>query len=258
MSTRQKAAFIILINFALLIEVNAEPYKPYPIIFVHGLGSNSATWGAEAYKEGSMYTDSIDPGKLESGHTYDHFLNYMNPYAIEWDKVDKSYTKPGDVNNPPGEGVYPNKTFLEVVNMDDPWGSVDDDYSEFWPFTGRGYESSEYSSWVDELHNRVVEVLEEYYGDGWGGNSEAKVIIIGHSTGAPAAREMLRVHSDIVSHVHQLITVNGVNEGSWLATPTWQAPGEFYNTRDWVFLCFTNTPLWPYRWEISLCKSSYL
>jgi len=106
----KKAAFIILINFALLIEVKAEPYKPYPIIFVHGLGSSSATWGAEAYKEGSMYTDSIDAGKLEPNHTYDHFLDYMNPYVWMLDTLgyDTTFTIPG-------EDAYPNKTFLEVV-----------------------------------------------------------------------------------------------------------------------------------------------
>ena len=58
--------------------------------------------------------------------------------------------------------------------MDDPWGSVDEDYhwGELY-----GYESDEYTSWQDELYHRVREVLEEYYGDGWEDNPEAKVIL---------------------------------------------------------------------------------
>ena len=36
--------FVFLFVFISLILFSA-PYKPYPILFVHGLGSNSKTWG---------------------------------------------------------------------------------------------------------------------------------------------------------------------------------------------------------------------
>ncbi len=106
-----RKVFILQLFTVFVFTLSAEPYKPYPVIFVHGLGSSSKTWGAEAHIEADMYTDLIDAGKLVSGHTYDHFLDYMNPYAIVWWKIDKSYT------HPDSSPAYPNKTFLEVVNF---------------------------------------------------------------------------------------------------------------------------------------------
>ena len=177
---------MFLFVFISLILFSA-PYKPYPILFVHGLGSGSGCWGAspDTLRSDWIYKDSIIDNS-----TMDNFLSLMKPYAIAWDSLDPSYTSP---INPQDTATYPNKSFLEVVNMDDPWGSVDEDYhwGELY-----GYESDEYTSWQDELYHRVREVLEEYYGDGWEDNPEAKVILIVHSTGAPTSREMIRVHPD--------------------------------------------------------------
>ena len=58
--------------------------------------------------------------------------------------------------------------------MDDPWGSVD------YKRTQRdfnNYLSTEYYCWIDELYHRVKDVLEEYYGEGWEDNPDAKVIL---------------------------------------------------------------------------------
>jgi len=49
----------------------------------------------------------------------------MDPYAIVWDMVDPSYTKPSDQSTE--DGFYPNKTFLEVINFDDKWGKTNKD-----------------------------------------------------------------------------------------------------------------------------------
>ena len=244
----RRYTFLILLFLGFVVVLQAEPYKPYPIIFVHGLGSSSGAWGAPTINR----SDSIPQSSIESGHTYDHFLDYMHPYVWMLDTLgyDTTYTIPGGIPGWPKDPAYPNKTFLEVVNMDDPWGSIDNNY-----ITRGGYESYHYTSWQDELWHRIKEVLKEYFGDGWESNPKAKVIIICHSAGAPATREMFRVHPDIVDHVHQLITADGVNEGSWLATPVWQAPEEFYNTREWVFLCFTNVPLWKWRWAPATCEA---
>jgi len=168
----QMKKYFLFFLFALII--TGAPYKPYPIIFIHGLGSNSKCWGVkcDTFPDSLWYGDYTDSiVEIQSGHTYSHFLNYMIPIVVEWWKIDKSYTHPDSSPN------FPNKTFLEVVNMDDPWGSIDDDY------TGGAYYSLHYSSWQDELYHRVKEVLKEYYGDNWETNLDAKVILIGHSTG---------------------------------------------------------------------------
>jgi len=104
--------FVLILIFLSVILFSA-PYKPYPILFVHGMGSKSLTWGADVFKDedtGAL-TDSIKQ-EVTEGSTIDHFLRLMTPYAIAWDEIDQTYTKPGD-------DAYPNKAFLEVVNMDD-------------------------------------------------------------------------------------------------------------------------------------------
>ncbi|MEO0294371.1 MAG: hypothetical protein ABIN61_09195 [candidate division WOR-3 bacterium] len=101
-----KKSTIILIFLVFPIIAKAEPYKPYPILFVHGLGAHSGTWGAPTISR----SDFIPKDSVRSDHTYDHFLDYMTPYAIEWWRVDKSYT------HPDSSPAYPNKTFLEGGN----------------------------------------------------------------------------------------------------------------------------------------------
>jgi len=153
-----KKYVLIIIFFALIVSLMAEPYKPYPILWIHGLGSSSLTWGAKVDTLSNGFkTDSIIG--FGDAPTYQYFLNYMNTYAIEWKNIDETYTIPGD-------DAYPNKTFLEVINMDDPWGSVDPDPENYpLPFTGQG----------DKLVHRIIEVLEEYYGSDWQSNPKAKV-----------------------------------------------------------------------------------
>jgi len=171
----QKILLKLFILFIVSISVTAEPYKPYPVIFVHGLGSSSASWGAPTI----LKSDSIPKDSIISGHTYDHFLDYMNPYAIVWDEFDSTYTHPGGTPERPNpDPAYPNKTFLEVVNMDDPWGSIDNNY-----ITRGGYESYHYTSWQDELWHRIKDILDEYYGEGWWNNQNAKIILVAHVIG---------------------------------------------------------------------------
>ncbi|MEO0293789.1 MAG: hypothetical protein ABIN61_06170, partial [candidate division WOR-3 bacterium] len=69
-----KKSTIILIFLVFPIIAKAEPYKPYPILFVHGLGAHSGTWGAGTYIFGDNRTDSLNLDSIPDGGTYDHFL----------------------------------------------------------------------------------------------------------------------------------------------------------------------------------------
>jgi len=148
----KKYVFLLIFTFSFLLQ--SEPYKPHPILFVHGLASNSGAWGASTKDPKNdrsewICKDSVDNHPEE---TYAQFLNYMNPYAIVWDEIDPSYTHPGGTpTHPNPDPDYPNKAFLEVVNMDDPVGSVDEDY------VGYGYNSpiNGYDSWRDELEHII-------------------------------------------------------------------------------------------------------
>ncbi|RKY64494.1 MAG: hypothetical protein DRQ02_11390 [Candidatus Latescibacterota bacterium] len=160
----KRCTFLLLLFFGLLLK--AEPYKPKPIIFIHGYTSNSGTWGASTKDPRNDRSEWIcdDSVFAHPEGTYFHFLKYMNPYAIAWESIDSTYTIPG-------EDAYPNKTFLEVINLDYACGSVDPG-GKGWPPPG-----NEQVGWGTEIRNYIKEVLEEYYGEGWENNPDAKVKI---------------------------------------------------------------------------------
>jgi len=125
--TSIKKIFVIQLFTVIvfLINLSAEPYKPYPILFVHGVNSGSGTWGAEV--ENREVSDSIPESKIINGSTYYHFLEYMDPVAITWHEYEEDVLKIPLTYTIPGEDAYPNKTFLEVMNFDDKWGKTNKD-----------------------------------------------------------------------------------------------------------------------------------
>ncbi len=200
--------FISFLSLALF----AEPYKPYPILFVHGYRAGSGSWGV---KPDEIRSDTIYKENIEPGSPFDRLLPLMQPYAWAWYEWEKEQGIEPPTYTPDTVGVevpvkkrFPNKCFLEVVNMDDNEGSVDEGE----------YNSPVYHSWAEELYARVKGVLKEYYGECWADNTNAKIILIGHSTGGLAIREMLRVYPDIREHVAQVITVDTPHQGSPWAT----------------------------------------
>jgi len=124
----RRYVFIILISLVLPVVIStAEPHKPYPIIFIHGVGATSeGCWGAgvDTLADGEKLSDWVT--SWES--TYAHFLDYMTKYAWAWyDWGDDTYTPdPDDPELPPQvRARFPNKTFLEVINFNDNRRSID-------------------------------------------------------------------------------------------------------------------------------------
>jgi len=68
-----KKIFIIQLFTVFMLTLSAELYKPYPILFVHGINSGSGTWGAPVYDR--EMGDSIRADSIAS--TYQHFLDYL-------------------------------------------------------------------------------------------------------------------------------------------------------------------------------------
>ncbi|MEO0254903.1 MAG: hypothetical protein ABIN20_05740, partial [candidate division WOR-3 bacterium] len=178
-----KKTLIFIFIFSFLY---TEPYKPYPIIFIHGYTSNAGTWGADWDKDNR--TDTLKgPGK----GTYKFFLDKMTPYCIVWDAIDKTYTKPSDTSIAVQPILYPNKSFLEVFNANYPLGSIDEEAGNIiFP-----YESQK--GWGYEIGERIENVLKEYYGNDWQDNPNAKVVLIAHSMGGPSSRWALVINSSI-------------------------------------------------------------
>jgi len=142
-----KKVFILQLFTVFMLTLSAEPYKPYPILFIHGVGAASeGCWGAGVDTLGDGDEQQLSDWVTSWESTYSQFLDYVHPYVYAWWDyendlgLEPTYTRPEDIVR------YPNKTFLEVVNMDAPWGSIDDDY-----IIGGGYDSPDYTSWQDEL-----------------------------------------------------------------------------------------------------------
>ena len=109
----------VLILIFLSVILYSAPYKPYPILFVHGMGSKSATWGAQVFEdENGNRTDSIKP-EITDNSTFDNFLTLMKPYAWAWYEWEKEQGLNPTYTFADSQDAYPNKSFLEVVNMDD-------------------------------------------------------------------------------------------------------------------------------------------
>jgi len=128
---RRRLFLISLLILMSIVSIYAEPYKPKPILFIHGIDGNSKCWGVSPVKiniNGSIVKgDSIDKDSIIDGRILPVCLEKLIPMVWNWDTLgyDDTYTIPGGV---PGheepDPAYPNKTFLEIVNFHDNNGNV--------------------------------------------------------------------------------------------------------------------------------------
>jgi len=163
---------ILLISGAIIPSaLTAEEYAPYPILFVHGLGSSAATWDT---------TRNWDTG-------LGYYFKHITPRYPGWNEVTKPY--------------------LEAFSISNSWETVD-----FYGATGNKFWAAEVTDWIKNTLNK-------YYGSWWV-FPDAKLIVVCHSTGAPAIREALRLNPELVPHIAKIITIGGVNNGSpWANFP---------------------------------------
>ena len=83
---RKRLVLFLMLLISVNILINAEPYKPKPILFVHGIGSNSSSWGASTKDPNTDRSEWIckDSVFAHPEKAFAHFLPYMTPYAWEW------------------------------------------------------------------------------------------------------------------------------------------------------------------------------
>ncbi|TES93515.1 MAG: 6-bladed beta-propeller [Candidatus Cloacimonadota bacterium] len=215
----KKCVFVLLLFVSIgSLCADNSPYKPYPIILIHGYSGTSETWGVKPYKpDGEEFnSDSILLNKIIPGLTYDNLLNKMKLYAIVWKTIDGSYTIPGD-------DAYPNKAFLEIYNFKYPTGSFDPDAGGIWP------PWTEQEGWGTELRKKIKKTLKEYYGSDWANNPDAQVILIAFSGGGLGIRQALTEAAshtpDLRNHVKLIITTATPHLGSPFMD---LATGDFY------------------------------
>ena len=77
----KRYVFFFIFGFSFLL--SSAPYKPYPILFVHGLASNSGAWGASTKDPKNDRSEWICKDSVDNHPegTYAHFLPLMTPYV---------------------------------------------------------------------------------------------------------------------------------------------------------------------------------
>ena len=149
---------IIFLLLSITI-IKAEPYKPKPILFIHGIDGNSKCWGVSPVKISIngiiVKSDSIDKDSIIDGRILPVCLEKLLPMVwnnYKWEKehgISPTYTP-----DPDSTPAYPNKSFLEIINFDDNCGSVNPKGS--WPDR---YSSPTYNGEGQELAARIRSVL---------------------------------------------------------------------------------------------------
>ncbi|MFA5034026.1 MAG: LamG-like jellyroll fold domain-containing protein, partial [bacterium] len=220
----KKISFVLSFSFWMFIilptVIKAEPYKPKPIIFIHGYGGASDDWGANTrdmevkevlgllmHERDATDKDSIPKDSIIHFSVYESILNKMLPIVEKWHSIDPSYTISSDP-------TYPNKTFLNIINFRFALGSVDPDAGGIYPPP-----LTEQEGQGSELRKKIKGVLEKYYGSDWSHNPEAKVILIAHSMGGLVVRQALTEEPNLGGKIELVITTSTPHVGSPFLDP---------------------------------------
>ena len=171
---RRISVLLLMFIIGINISIKAEPYKPKPILFIHGINGNSKCWGVSPVKiniNGSIVKgDSIDKDSIIDGCILPVCLEKLTPMVWNWYNWEKSNNfnpsfTPSDTSSLIQEEYikksYPNKAFLEIVNFHDINGTI----NKLGPWPD-GYNSPTYTCQGQELATRIRSVLGEYYGTG--------------------------------------------------------------------------------------------
>jgi pimeloyl-ACP methyl ester carboxylesterase len=192
--------FIIFICISFSILQGEGLYRPYPILWVHGIWADPGTWGAN---------HSVEEGTEENPQRIDITgFDLSRPTIYEIDtRYYRSLSVPYPYYSAPNNLTHIYHEVMAFVPND---GSVDEDpkYDDI----GEGA----------KLVVIVKQVLEEYYGSNWESNPDAKIVLVCHSLGALAARQAIMIAPEIREHIWKLISIGTAHQGSVWATPLWR------------------------------------
>ena len=124
---------IIFLLLSITI-IKAEPYKPKPILFIHGIDGNSKCWGVSPDTVNIngiiLKSDSINKDSIIDGGILPVCLEKLTPIVWAWYNWEKGQGLPRTYTPDSTAEItgnrYPNKTFLEIINFDDNSGSVNE------------------------------------------------------------------------------------------------------------------------------------
>ena len=191
-----------------------EPGKTlaHPVLFVHGLNSDYEVWGVKtaAPKPCDGCEKKAQPEFMKA-----HVKSYKNGSAP--DILARTYNVPNTGDDINKNGIYFYQTSGTYLNGN--WVEA----RPYWDAT---------PSQSKRLYERIVEVLDDFYGTGltgWRTNENAYIDLVGHSQGGLTIREMFRGLNtnagnyptgiaNAANHIRKVITVDSPHFGSELAT----------------------------------------
>ena len=120
---------IILLILSITL-IKAEPYKPKPILFVHGIDGDSKAWGVRPVKDSitGLRSDTINKDSIMPGDSMilPKCLEKLTPIVWAWYNWEKEHGLNITYTFADTQPAYPNKSFLEIINFDDNCGSAND------------------------------------------------------------------------------------------------------------------------------------
>ena len=85
---RKRLVLFLMLLISVNILINAEPYKPKPILFVHGLNGNSKCWGVSpdtiTINGKKIKSDSINKDSMINGKILPVCLEKLKPMVWAW------------------------------------------------------------------------------------------------------------------------------------------------------------------------------
>ncbi|MEO0129818.1 MAG: hypothetical protein ABIL02_06230, partial [candidate division WOR-3 bacterium] len=222
--------FIPIELFTGLSFAQSLPYKPYPVIYVHGLNGNPSNWGVVEHLPGdttkgwTIYGNIHDPDSTDitgieylihppdKPHTIYAFKeSYFERPNSEHSWYDTLYSGIRySAGLEPPEIPNLKHIYQEVIAMNPNNGSLDPDASDI----GQGA----------KVWHKIEQTLREYYGPNWQNNPEAKVVLVCHSAGGLATRQAIYQFGDeIKSHIAKVITLGTPHKGANPAALGWLA-----------------------------------
>lgn len=181
------------VQVEILNSSNAFIKLPYPIIFIHGLVSDSNTWedfknyiqNQYGWSYGGRMDFCLNPDDNQSStDNYNDFLEHSD--FLDWQQINPGdfYVLNFDVN------------VNGALFQDDDWIPFNDDYSNQSAITKQGWA-------VDKAVNYIRNLTQT-----------DKVILVGHSMGGLAAREYIQNPRNGEQFAAKLLTVGTPNGGS--------------------------------------------
>jgi pimeloyl-ACP methyl ester carboxylesterase len=205
-------------------------YKPYPIIYVHGLDGNPSNWGVKEHLPGDTTRGWQWWGDIHNPDSIDiRGINYLiqppdKPHTI-YSFKENYFERPGSEHSwydtlysgirysaglEPPEIPNLKHIYQEVIAMNPNDGSIDPEGSDI----GQGA----------KVWHKIQQTLKEYYGPNWQNNPDAKVILVCHSAGGLATRQAIyQFGNEIKPHIAKVITLGTPHCGANPAALGWLA-----------------------------------